>query len=83
MTRSSEIPPPGDLVVDSALGQTEVMAGSASKKPWHKPVFYVLSELSNVSGAPTDKMFTAPAFAEDETNPDPTARQKQYRPLTP
>ena len=55
----------------------------AVKKAWHKPNVYVLTELSTISGAPTNKDHgDDPDLWENESHPDPTLRQKRYRPMS-
>ena len=57
------------------------VAGSGRRKPWHKPALYDLTELSRISGSPTNKQYPYPALAEDESRPEPT-RAKKYRPIS-
>ena len=51
-----------------------------AKKPWHKPTIYLLTELGEISGAPTNKPAGNPA-GENEAHPDPYQINKNYRPL--
>lgn len=53
------------------------------RKPWHRPTFYVLSDLINTSGGSKNHNGVA-ISAEDETRhpTDPIPKGKNYRPIS-
>ena len=83
MERETKFPPPpqqnhvvGGVTADQADGEE-----ASAKMPWHKPTIYDLTELTGLSGSPTNKHHPSTLRREDETR-TPTNRQKRYRPHT-
>ena len=75
MSDLTNSPPPPN--VHGALGVTPE---EGAKKPWRKPTIYLLTELGEISGSPTNKPTGGAPGGEVEGHPDPYQVNKKYRP---